>query len=342
MSALPEVADVLRQCLACSRAFPPNAELEFLSVGRRIAFDPGRGRLWLVCGWCGHWSLVPMELRWEAVEELERRARGRSTLLKATDRISLLAMGRLEAVRVGQAHAEEEAWWRYGKTLRGRRLRYNTITRMGGTMAAVAVTTAITGFTLLLPDVALSKWTFIRASPRNAWKSGVEAAESVERWFRYGRLAWRGAAPCSACGHVLVELSFGNRGTALLYPDQTMRIPCQRCRSAEGGHVMAGADAELLIRRLLAYENIAGADDGQLTTAVQLIRTGAITTPDALSLRRAPREMLIGLELLVAEQREARLLGWEIADLEARWETAEGLARIIDADLTPVWRRSGV
>lgn len=276
-----------------------------------------------------------MEQRWEAVEELEARARARSAVLRATDQISLLALGRLEAVRVGRALAREEAWWRYGKALRGRRLRYNAITRAGGTVATVAATTAVTGFAVLMPDIALFKWRSIRAAPGNARKSGAEAAESFERWFRYGRVAWKGTAPCRSCGHLLVELSFKNRGTALLHPDQTVHVRCERCRGAEGWHVIAGADAEHMIRRLLAYENIAGADDRQLEAAVQLIRTGDMRSQDALSLRRAPREMLIGLELLVAEQLEARALGWEIADLQSRWETAEELAQIIDWDLTP-------
>jgi hypothetical protein len=305
-------------------------------VGRRFAFDPDRGRLWIVCSWCGHWSLAPIEERWEAVEELERRARGPSTVLGATDRISLLALGRLEVVRVGPAPAKEEAWWRYGKALRGRRLRYNAITRIGGTVTTVAVATAATGFALLLPEVALLKWRSIRAATGNARRSGVDAAESFERRFRYGRIAWRGSAPCNSCGERLVELTFQDRGRALLYPDHSVRIICQRCRSTQGAHVIGGFEAEHLIRRLLAYENIAGADDRQLAAAVQLIRTGEIGTHDVRSLRRASPEVLIGLELLVAEQREARALGWEIADLQGRWETAEALAQIIDWDLTPM------
>jgi hypothetical protein len=304
-------------------------------VGRRLAFDPDRGRLWIICGWCAHWSLVPMEERWEAVEELERRARGRSAVLGATDRISLLAIGNLEVVRVGPAPAREEAWWRYGKALRGRRLRYNVITRVGGTVATVAVTTAVTGFVVLMPELLLLKWRAFRAITGSAHKSGAEAAESFERRFRYGRVAWSGSAQCVSCGCRSIELTFRDRERALLYPDHTIRILCQRCRSAEGGHVIAGLEAEHLLRRLLAYENIAGADDRQLEAAVQLIRTGEIGTHDARSLRRAPREVLIGLELLVSEQREARALGWDVADLQARWETAAALAQIIDWDLTP-------
>jgi hypothetical protein len=202
-------------------------------------------------------------------------------------------------------------------------------------VTTVAVATAATGFALLLPDVALLKWRSIRAATGTARKSGADAAESFERRFRYGRLAWTGSAPCITCGDRLAELTFQDRGRALLYSDHTVRIPCRRCRSEQGGHVIAGFEAEHLTRRLLAYENIAGADDQQLAAAVELIRAGKIGSHDVCALRRAPPEILIGLELLIAEQREARALGWEIADLQVRWETAEALAQIIDWDLTP-------
>jgi hypothetical protein len=327
---------LLKHCLACARAFPTGSGLEWLPIGRKVAFDPLRGRLWVICQWCGHWSLVPMERRWEAVEELERLARTRATVLGATDQVSLLDLGAVEAVRVGRATGREEAWWRYGRELRGRRLRYNAVTRTGGTAAAIVVGTAVAGFSLLLPEVALLKWRSIRAVPGQASQSGAAAAESFERWFRYGRVAWQGAVPCQACGHVLTALPFSARGTALLQPDRSVQVRCDRCRSADGWHVIAAGDGEQMLRRLLAYENIVGADDRQLDAAVQLIRSGQVRPPGAVSLRRAPRELLVGLELLLAEQREARLLGWEIADLQARWEIAEELARIIDRELTPV------
>jgi hypothetical protein len=327
---------LLKHCLACSREFPTSSELEWLTVGRKVAFDPMRGRLWVVCQWCGHWSLVPMDHRWEAVEELERLAHTRATVLGTTDQVSLLDLGAVEAVRIGRAPGREEAWWRYGREFRGRRLRYNMITRTGGTAAAIVVGTAVACFTLLVPDVALARWRTIRAFPGQARNSGSAAAESFERWFRYGRVAWQGAVPCQACGHVLTALPFSTRGTALLQPDRSVQVPCDHCRSADGRHVIAGRDGEQIVRRLLAYENIAGADDRQLDAAVQLIRSGQVRAPGAISLRGARRETLVGLELLLAEQREARLLGWEIADLQARWEIAEELARIIDRELTPV------
>ena len=327
---------MLTRCLACSREFPRNVDLEWLPVGYRVGFDAHRGRLWIICGWCSHWSLVPLEHRWEAVEELSRLTCGSATVLGATDQVSLLAIGGVEVLRVGRAPAQEEAWWRYGKALRGRRRRYNAITRAGGSIAAGAAFTAAGGFAFLMPEIALLKWRSFRAAPGRARTSGVHAAESFERWFRYGRVAWRGSAPCQRCGHFLTQFLFSDGGTAQLRADRSVHIRCRRCRHSDGWHVLAGADAEEVVRRILAYENIAGADDTQLDAATQLIRAQQVILPPRLSLRQTPREMLIGLELLVTEQIEARTIRWDLADLEARWRTAEELAQIIDAELTPV------
>ncbi len=50
--------------------------IEHFPVGRRLAFDAAKGRLWVVCHHCGRWNLSPLEERWEAIEECERLFRG--------------------------------------------------------------------------------------------------------------------------------------------------------------------------------------------------------------------------------------------------------------------------
>ncbi len=109
------------RCLICSTPFEPNEELEHFPVGKRLAFDPARGRLWAICRSCKRWSLTPIEERWEALEELEKVTRDRARLLSQTDNIALLRAGPLEIVRVGRANLSEEAWWRYGRELTTRR-----------------------------------------------------------------------------------------------------------------------------------------------------------------------------------------------------------------------------
>jgi hypothetical protein len=45
-------------------------------VGRRLAFDTEKGRLWVLCARCRSWNLAHLEERWEAVEEAERAFEG--------------------------------------------------------------------------------------------------------------------------------------------------------------------------------------------------------------------------------------------------------------------------
>ena len=50
----------------CNRSLGENRVVEHFPVGRRLAFDAERGRLWVVCRKCERWNLSPMEERWEA------------------------------------------------------------------------------------------------------------------------------------------------------------------------------------------------------------------------------------------------------------------------------------
>jgi hypothetical protein len=62
-------------CPFCSRAPGRNEAVEAFPIGRRLAFDAARGRLWVVCRACERWNLTPIEERWEAIEECERSFR---------------------------------------------------------------------------------------------------------------------------------------------------------------------------------------------------------------------------------------------------------------------------
>ncbi len=64
-----------QRCLVCNTPFPPNEALEHFPLGKRVAFDPGKGRLWAICKECKRWSLAPIEERWEALDELEKLVR---------------------------------------------------------------------------------------------------------------------------------------------------------------------------------------------------------------------------------------------------------------------------
>ena len=79
-----------RTCLFCNGQLGANESIEAFPVGRRIAFDAKKGRLWAVCPRCGRWNLSPLDERWIAIEQCERSYRS-TTLRVSTDNIGLAA-----------------------------------------------------------------------------------------------------------------------------------------------------------------------------------------------------------------------------------------------------------
>jgi len=112
---------VYTTCTFCYQSLGTNTLLESFPVARRVAFDPAKGCLWAVCPHCSRWNLAPMEERWEATDECERRFR-HTTLRYSSGNIGLAWVGRdTELIRVGPALRPEVAAWRYGRVLQRRR-----------------------------------------------------------------------------------------------------------------------------------------------------------------------------------------------------------------------------
>ena len=89
-------------CFHCTADLGRNEALERFPVGRRLAFDPAKGRLWVVCRSCERWNLSPLDERWEAIEDAERRFRD-SRLRVSTDEIGLARLREgLDLIRIGQ------------------------------------------------------------------------------------------------------------------------------------------------------------------------------------------------------------------------------------------------
>ena len=104
-------------CLFCHADLGANHFLPTFPVGRRLAFDSRKGRLWVVCTHCGRWNLSPLEERWEAIDEAERLFRG-TRLRMSSDNIGFAQFrGGFELVRIGPALLPEIASWRYGTRL---------------------------------------------------------------------------------------------------------------------------------------------------------------------------------------------------------------------------------
>jgi hypothetical protein len=125
-------------CLYCDADLGGNSALDTFPVGRRVAFDDRRGRLWVVCARCSRWNLSPLETRWETVDECARlfptlrrqAATDEVTLAWGEDRFSLVAIGR-------GTTANELAAWRYGRILLRRRVR--ALPLVAGVTAAAGI-----------------------------------------------------------------------------------------------------------------------------------------------------------------------------------------------------------
>src|SRR6185295_4359482 len=118
-------------CLFCHGELGSNEVVEQFPIGRRLAFDSSKGRLWVVCRKCERWNLTPIEERWEAIEACERLFET-ARLRVATDNIGLARLKEgLELVRVGSAQRPEFAAWRYGDQFNKRRTRNILVTAAG-------------------------------------------------------------------------------------------------------------------------------------------------------------------------------------------------------------------
>src|SRR3954447_7459025 len=124
-------------CIFCHANLATNESIEHFPIGRRLAFDAARGRLWVVCPKCARWNLTPLEERWEAIEECERLFRG-TRLRVSTDNIGLAQIREgTELVRLGAPLRPELAAWRYSSDLRRRWLLYGLpMTAMGSAAGA--------------------------------------------------------------------------------------------------------------------------------------------------------------------------------------------------------------
>jgi hypothetical protein len=328
---------VYTRCIVCATPFEPNEALGHLPNGTRVAFDPARGRLWVVCRTCRRWSLTPIEDRWEALEEIDKLTTDKARLLSQTDNIALLRHGPLEIVRVGRAQLSEEAWWRYGRELASRRKTWQTL-GLAGTLAAGGV---------LVGSWATGGLTFF-----GAWLimgHGSETVRDSARWLRFGSTAWQGDERCSGCGSAQNAIAYRDRAALGLFPGATpgeieLVSRCTVCGTyRDGGLRLKGPEAERTLRRVLAYHHFAGASERRVMSATRLIQEAGspqdltrIVVKDGRRLGDLQRTGGIALEIATNEATEQHLLELELAEIEAHWKREEELASIIDGELTPL------
>lgn len=321
------------RCISCHSSLGRNDVLEQFPVGRRLAFDPTKGRLWALCRSCRQWNLAPIEERWEAVEAAEKlfedAAVGASTENVALGRVA----DGTELVRIGRVLRPELAAWRYGDRLVGRwRVSGRFMKVATGVVVAAGAIPVLGG---LAPAALMGGglgWLLLR-DRKVVMRTGD------------GQTVRRGDAM-----RALLVPAAGIAAWQLVLP----RLGSDR------DLVLAGDDALLTLRRLLPRTNLGGGGPDQVRNAVdEVARLGhpqAVLHAAAVDLgnldnmdgrqtmsplKRSHRVftghlvLRLALEIAVNEETERRALEGEMGLLEREWREAEELAEIADDLLFP-------
>jgi hypothetical protein len=317
----------------CNRPLGENQVLESFPVGRRLVFDSGRGRLWVVCRKCERWNLSPIEERWEAIETCERLFS--QTRLKVTTEQIGLARHRegLELVRIGQPQRPEFAAWRYGDQF-GRRRKRAMLYGAGGAVVVGGV--LIGGIATGAVSAALlgQSGNFV-----NLWVNGRTLATVRSDDGRVLKLK-------------LPELQKTRLQVAEGPDEWSLTL-----YKGKKEHVFQGAEARRLAATVVPRINRAGAKASVVQEAVEEIEKaghpdvflrGAVQKRVPLAqmgpkkdrleaglLARLPHPTRLAVEMALHEEQERRALHGELKALEARWREAEEIAAISDSLLLP-------
>lgn len=331
-------------CLFCHSELGANEAVEHFPIGRRLAFDAAKGRLWVVCRKCERWNLTPLEERWEAIEECERSYRA-TKLRVSTDQIGLARLNEgLELVRIGKPQRPEFAAWRYGDQF-GRRRRRSIVQ---GSAIVIGVAT----IALLGPALGLSLGGF----------GGLifQGANVSQALYRRRRVI---ARVHDSDRNLLAVRAHDAQQTVMLEPTShetwglriMHRIPADRAvawwryAKDQGQTDIRGEDAMRAAALLLPRLNARGASSQQIKKAVALAtehEDASIAFEGAARLAAKTRswndfgkgamlalvapELRLALEMVSHEESERRALEGELAVLEDAWREAEEIAAISD------------
>lgn len=311
---------MFRSCAFCNAAFDGDGGPSGLGVGRRLAFDEWKGRLWVVCPRCSRWNLTPFDDRLERIEAVARAA-GQGRIAASTDQVALIRWQQYAFVRVGKPPRVELATWRYGERLRNRqRERMKVVVPL--TVAAIGLGIAANvaaggGFGVLVWNIhRIADWAYLRMV-------GGRRVPLLE------------SPICASCGN-LMELRARHVQHARLVSDRqadmAVVLSCPRCRRE--GAQLTGSEAVQVLRQGLTYLNLMRggrrkAEDAAREVDVaggpdQLVRD---ITRRELTLRALRPERGLALEMAVDERAE-------VQELERQWREAEEIADIADGTLS--------
>lgn len=321
-------------CLFCHASLGANEAIEHFQVGRRLAFDSAKGRLWVVCRTCERWNLSPLEERWEAIEECERRFEG-TRMRVSTDNIGLAKLPEgIELVRIGAALRPEFAAWRYGDQFGRRRRRTMLQAGLGlGALGAVvaggiAAGAGIGGFGWMIMQSARY---IIDGNPRTVLGNvTADDGETIAvRRLHLRRMRWR---LDERSGEPTLAIGF-KRGLVTLRGDEARK---------QAGVLIVHANRRggnrKQVQQAVDRIQIAGSAEA-LLTASQNLHPPPVFKKNSGSDNTPPfglvPEQRLALEMALHEEQERRALQGELLALEQAWREAEDIAKIADNLLVP-------
>lgn len=347
-------------CIACHAPLGANEMIERFPVGRKLAFDPAKGRLWVVCRACRQWNLSPLEERWEAIEEGERLFRD-TRLRASTDNIGLARLrDGTELIRIGAPQRPEFAAWRYGERFTRRWVLNAPGAAASGALVALGKTG---GFQLLMSIGAVPAVTIL----------GVAGAAKLVR-------RWRVVTQVTLDDGERLVLTQAHVDTMRVVPDEDepdgWYLRLRRPRIGSGKRwfskrdpelIVTGAEAGRVAAKLLPRVNRTGGRRATVAEAVEVLeRYGSAAAVfrkasrydiDAKKRRRysrfdeigadddqrsslsefakAPAPIRLAVEMAAHEDQERQLIDGELDDLTSQWKDAEEVAAIADDLLLP-------
>jgi hypothetical protein len=336
-------------CLFCHTRLGGNDTIERFPVGRRLAFDAAKGRLWVVCHGCGRWNLSPLDERWEAIEDCERRFR-QTRIRVTTEHVGLARLrDGLELVRIGAPLRPEFAAWRYGTRFRRRRTRAQIA---AATTVIAAGAGAVAFAPLLLPALATTTVSVITLPGLTTvfGTAPVLGALALRDYFNNERVLGR----LFHHDRVLTVRAKHARSTQLHVRGHDATSVALDVQHDAGWAHLEGLEAMQAASLLLAGANRYGAPASQVQDAVRRVEElgdaatylhaastlGGARNTRFVSLLNIWRRIgtlhlssteCLALEMALHEESERRALEGELALLESAWRDAEEIARISDS-----------
>jgi len=310
-------------CMFCSRPLGENQVVEHFPVGRRLAFDAERGRLWVVCRKCERWNLSPIEERWEAIETCER------IFLSTRVRVSTENVGLarhpegLELVRIGRPMRPEFAAWRYGDQFGRRRKRAILVGAgaaavFGGIVVGGVAMGAGMGLIAQVPTFwARRTLVKVRTGDGKTHKLNEQDLKQVRLLPEESDVGYR----IVVGKHRREMRTYGGEEARRV---ASIVLPKINRRGGDG-HVVQGAVAEIAQ---------AGHPERFLK---QLVDGESFTSRKGIPgyVNKMPRPTRLALEMALHEEEERRALEGELWRLERAWREAEEIAGISDNLLLP-------